>query len=137
MEATIQVRGDDDVDVLVEFTALRDWLDGEPRLRGALSERRASIAPGEMGVVSDVLVAALGDGGAVTALAAAVGTWLGTRRSKVKVTITAADGRTVEVDVLSRDVERAVRGVLGDTDVAQAGAVTPDALPEADSTGTR
>jgi Effector Associated Constant Component 1 len=66
----------------------------------------------------DALVVALGAGGAGTVLAASVSTWLSQpRRADVRLTITANDGRHLELDarrvrdpaVLVREVERLLR----------------------------
>ncbi|WP_301303556.1 effector-associated constant component EACC1 [Streptomyces griseoviridis] len=47
----------------------------------------------------DVLVVALGSGGAATLLVQSVSTWLNQRRSDVTVTIRATDGREVSISV--------------------------------------
>ncbi|SDW24590.1 hypothetical protein SAMN05421504_10156 [Amycolatopsis xylanica] len=109
MRARIEVGGDD-------FASLREWLAGEPGLRGLITPGNAPIRPGEMGGVTDVLVATLGDGGAVAALAAALGTWLGTRRSKVRLKVTNARGESVELDIHSKDAEKVVRALLENPD---------------------
>ena len=71
-----------------------------------------------MGGVLDVLVVALGSGGAGAVLATSVSTWLSQpRRADVKLTVTAEDGRHIELDarrirdpaVLLREVERLLR----------------------------
>ncbi len=71
-----------------------------------------------MGGVLDVLMVALGSGGAVAALATSVSTWLSQpRRADVKLTVTAESGRHIELDarrirdpaVLLREVERLLR----------------------------
>ncbi|WP_020666482.1 effector-associated constant component EACC1 [Amycolatopsis nigrescens] len=112
MRARIEVTGSEDVQA--DVASLREWLDGEPKLRGAVHREPAPLRDDEMGGVADVLVAALGDGGAIAALAAAVGTWLGTRRSKVTLRVTGRDGETVEVDVQSKNAEAVLRAVLED-----------------------
>lgn len=108
MLARIQVDGGDP---LVELAALEDWLRTAPELRGLVRRERAAPQPGEMGAVGDVLVAALGGGGAITALAAALGTWLMTRRGQVSIKV-AGDGRQVEIDIKSADPEALLRTIL-------------------------
>ncbi|MFD9966521.1 hypothetical protein [Amycolatopsis sp. NPDC059020] len=97
-----------------ELGALLDWLRHEDALRGRVRLRRAEPRPGEMGGVLDALVVAMGSGGAGAVLARSVSTWFSHRRSEVKLTVTAADGRKIELDArrvadvaaLVRDVER-------------------------------
>lgn len=102
----------EDGDVL---RSLLDWLRHEDTLRGRVRAAHTPVRPGEMGGVLDVLVVALGSGGAGAALATSVSTWLSQpRRADVKLTITAEDGRHIELDarrvrdpvVLLREVER-------------------------------
>lgn len=99
--------------------SLLDWLRHENTLRGRVCTAHAPVRPGEMGSgVLDVLVVALGSGGAGAALATSVSTWLSQpRRADVKLTMTAEDGRHIELDarrvcdpaVLLREVERLLR----------------------------
>jgi hypothetical protein len=96
MRAAIEIN--DSADALAEFESLHGWLAESTSLRGALTLEQ-TMKPGEMGAVSDVLVVALGSGGAVTALAASLGSWLLSRRSHVKIKVTAADGSSIELDV--------------------------------------
>ncbi|MGW3447327.1 effector-associated constant component EACC1 [Streptomyces sp. NPDC001076] len=51
-------------DVETELLALRDWLDLEDVLRGRVDVRRRMMQPGHMGAGFDVLMVALGSGGA-------------------------------------------------------------------------
>lgn len=71
---------------------------------------------GELGAAVEVLVAAVGSGGAVSVLAASLKAFLAQpRRSDVTIVLTAADGRRVEIDAKRvRDVEALVREVCGD-----------------------
>ncbi len=105
----------EDGDVL---RSLLDWLRHEDTLRGRVRTAQTPVRPGEMGGVLDVLVVALGSGGAGAALATSVSTWLSQpRRADVKLTVTAEDGRHIELDarrirdpaVLLREVERLLR----------------------------
>ncbi|WP_328306732.1 hypothetical protein OG432_01075 [Streptomyces sp. NBC_00442] len=94
--------------------SLGDWLRHEDELRGHLRLDRASrAAPGEMGGVLDVLSIALGSGGAGAVLARSLTTWLTHRHADVKVTVTAPDGRSVEVEahLLHDDVPGLIREI--------------------------
>lgn len=96
-ELRVAVSGDD---AETHLLALRDWLDQEDALRGQLDLVRHLPEPGHMGAGFDVLVVALGSGGAGAVLARSVSTWLIQRRADVKITMTARDGRRVEVNVV-------------------------------------
>ena len=109
MQALLRVHGDA---AERELASLQEWLGRETALRGSVASEHRVTGPDEMGAVSDVLVAALGDGGAVTALAASLGTWLVTRRSRVKIKVTGPANRSVELDAKSTDVEALLRTVL-------------------------
>ncbi|MDH6696593.1 hypothetical protein ABZ682_02465 [Streptomyces griseoviridis] len=78
---------------------LRAWLGHNDAFRGQTELRRRPIAEGDMGGGLDVLVVALGSGGAATLLVQSVSTWLNQRRSDVTVTIRATDGREVSISV--------------------------------------
>ncbi|MFH8223672.1 hypothetical protein ACH4C2_30380 [Streptomyces sp. NPDC018057] len=94
MYAEIGVRGGDEVE---ELTALARWLQGERELQGAVRLLREDVTQTQLGGELDVLSVAVGSGGIGVALAQSLSAWLRTRRSDVKVTVT-ADGRTIEVD---------------------------------------
>ncbi|MFE9534710.1 hypothetical protein [Streptomyces sp. NPDC006691] len=102
---------DDDADALM---SLHDWLRHEDELRGRVSwEASREGTDGEMGGVLDVLGIALGSGGAGAVLARSLSTWLTHRHIDVKMTVTASDGRSVELDahLLQGDVQALVREV--------------------------
>ncbi|MER7793809.1 hypothetical protein [Streptomyces sp. NPDC097640] len=94
-EVRLAVDGDGADD---ELRSLYDWLGHEDELRGRLELRPRPLAEGEMGGVLDVLAVTLGAGG-IGGLISSVSTWPGLRRSDVTVTVTAADGRDVTIDV--------------------------------------
>jgi hypothetical protein len=79
-----------------DLLSLHAWLIGEDALRGRVIVERDPPRPDQMGAIADVLVVALGAGGAVTALATSVPGWL---RRNTDVTIEVSDdtGRTVKV----------------------------------------
>lgn len=95
-ELELTVSGDD---AETHLLALRDWLTLEDALRGCLELRGSAPESGHMGVALDVVAVALGSGGAGAVLARSLSTWLIQRRADVKVSVVAADGRRVEVDV--------------------------------------
>jgi hypothetical protein len=94
--------------------ALHQWLGHEGELRGRMELRTRTPAEDEMGGALEVLAVALGSGGAAAVIAQSVCTWLTQRRSDVTVTVKAADGREVTIDLrraedpmaVVREVER-------------------------------
>jgi membrane-associated two-gene conflict system component 1 (EACC1) len=101
-----------------ELAELADWLAQDDELRGLVKPAPAVPVAGELGVSSDVLVAAVGGGGAVSVLAASLQAFLTQpRRSDVTIVLTAPDGRRVEIDAKRvRDVEALVRQVCGEVE---------------------
>ncbi|WP_053164556.1 effector-associated constant component EACC1 [Streptomyces noursei] len=79
--------------------ALRDWLVSEDALRGRVRPQRQSPLPGHMGSAMELLTVSLGSGGILAVLIQSVCTWLTSRGTNVKITISAEDGRRIEVDV--------------------------------------
>jgi hypothetical protein len=75
-----------------------------------------------MGALIDVLVVALGSGGAGAVLAQSLSTWLRHRHTDIRLTIT-TDSRTIELDGKRvRDTQALVRevgGLLGDQEPGQ------------------
>ncbi|MEV0281183.1 hypothetical protein AB0I22_33015 [Streptomyces sp. NPDC050610] len=93
--------------------SLYEWLNAEDALRGSARLRGAPPAAGSMGAVLESVTVAVGSGGIAGVLARSVAMWLVQgRRSDVKVTVVAEDGRRVEVDVhRARDPEAVMRQV--------------------------
>jgi membrane-associated two-gene conflict system component 1 (EACC1) len=108
MLAQIDVDGRDP---LQELGALERWLRADPGLRGLVRRERATPGPDDMGALGDVLVATLGGGGAITALAASLSTWLVARRGQVSIKVSSGD-RQVEIDIKSPDAEALLRTIL-------------------------
>ncbi|MFD0622155.1 hypothetical protein ACFQ2K_06115 [Streptomyces sanglieri] len=79
--------------------ALRDWLVSEDALRGRVRLHRQPPLPGHMGSTMELLTVALGSGGILAVLIQSVCTWLTSRGTDIKITISAEDGRQIEVDV--------------------------------------
>ena len=95
MQAKVRVLGSRDAEG--DFRSLRDWLAREPELRGGVRTEEKPVRPGELGALEDVLMVALGSGGAATVLARSVSVWLQQRRSELSVEITAPNGTHVEI----------------------------------------
>jgi membrane-associated two-gene conflict system component 1 (EACC1) len=111
----LSVEGGEPVEGLAE---LADWLAQEDELRGLIKPAPVVPVAGELGTAVEVLVAAVGSGGAVSVLAASLKAFLAQpRRSDVTIVLTSADGRRVEIDAKRvRDVEALVREVCGDVE---------------------
>ncbi|GAA1582249.1 hypothetical protein GCM10009789_40020 [Kribbella sancticallisti] len=112
MDVTVRVSGQAAED---ELRSLRDWLSADDTFRGRVTLETSHRGTEDMGAVIDLLVVAVGSGGAATVLAGAIATWLRTRRSDVTVEIVeSAHHRTVKVTALRvKDAEAMIRGVLG------------------------
>jgi membrane-associated two-gene conflict system component 1 (EACC1) len=78
--------------------SLRRWMLDVRNLSGPVDLRQADPQPGEMGSLTDALVVAAGSGGAITALAGALVSWLRHRTTDLTIKVTLPDGRTLEVD---------------------------------------
>jgi hypothetical protein len=90
MEARLRILGD--VDRSAELASLRRWLSADPALRGGVSLGYVRPGIGEMGPLADVLMVALGSGGAATVLLSSIRTWLEQRQSRLSVEIELPDG---------------------------------------------
>lgn len=67
------IRTDDDDEAL---ESLYDWLRADNELGASVSRRRAVPRGGEMGALTEALIVAAGSGGAVTALAPLLKSWI-------------------------------------------------------------
>lgn len=67
-------------------------------LAGPVDLQLADPKPGEMGSLTDALVVAAGSGGAITAIAGALVSWLRHRTTDLTIKITRPDGSALEVD---------------------------------------
>jgi hypothetical protein len=94
-DVQIKVAGDD---VVGELTALLDWLRAERDLQGFVRRQLGVPGPEDLGGVLDVVTVAVGSGGVAVVLAQSLATWIKNRRPAVKFTITAQDGRTLELE---------------------------------------
>jgi Effector Associated Constant Component 1 len=85
-------------DALAELESLRDWLIGVEDLRGRVTGVQAPPPPGALGPVLEVIEVALGPGGAATAFAAALISWIRQRSGAVKVRVERPGGGCVQFD---------------------------------------
>ncbi len=116
MQVRIQVGGG--TDDAQDMASLKDWFDHDPKLRGLVKPESSPPPPGKMGFPVDALIALLGNGEAIAAMAASVTTWLLTRRSQVRVKVTGEQGHSVELDIRSTNAEKLLRSVLDGPDRA-------------------
>ena len=114
MEVRISCIGGDRADGV---ESLSDWLRGEPELAGRLRVAGPAPGEGELGALADVLVVAVGSGGALSVLAASLKAWLAQpRRSDVRIRVQHDGGETVEIDanrVGGKHVDALIRQALG------------------------
>lgn len=107
---TISTEGSNKVE---DLEALAAWLDQEPELRRLVKPTAAVPDPGQLGVLADGLVVAVGAGGAVSVLAASLKVFFSQPRgAKVRLTVTRHDGTRLELDA-----DRVTRGSV--TELAQ------------------
>ncbi|MBF6332037.1 effector-associated constant component EACC1 [Nocardia transvalensis] len=97
-----------------EVLALYEWLRREPEFRGRVRLLGGGPEPGEMGAVTDILLVALGGGGALTMLASSLKVFFAQpRRSDLEITIETPEGRRISVTAERvADPEALVRQVL-------------------------
>jgi hypothetical protein len=118
VEAEIRVSQGDAGDAVAEIVSLGEWLRGERALAGAVRAVPRQPAETELGGGLELLAVALGSGGAGATLAKSLITWLQTRRSGVKITVTTRSGSvTLEASqVKEGDVMPLLQEVLGTRD---------------------
>jgi hypothetical protein len=115
-----------DVAMVVDSGDARDlsdlfaWLGQEDELRGMVRLESRPLAPGEMGTVPELIVVAVGSGGAVSVLARSLSTWLAHRKSDITLRVTGRDGRIVELTAHRvADADELLREVLRETRSAE------------------
>lgn len=81
-----------------DLAALGKWLQDEDELRGRIRAVHGAIGETDLGPATELLTVALGAGGAGTVLASSLKTWLMTRRTTAKITVTSS-GRSVTLDI--------------------------------------
>ncbi len=108
----------DSADPAEGLRELSEWLGRESDLRGLITPVSAGPGPGELGVLADALVVAVGSGGLLSVLASSLKTFLALpRRGDLRIVVSAPGERIVEIDAKHvRDVESLIRDALGDTD---------------------
>ncbi|MGW7445414.1 effector-associated constant component EACC1 [Kitasatospora sp. NPDC054795] len=120
---------------------LRDWLVGEPALRGRVRVATAAPRPGELGSWSDTLVVAVGAGGALTTLAASLKIYLAQPRSStVRLKTVKPDGTRTEVTaehIARSDVESVLKAALHSEPRYTGPGLPAPADPDARDTGIR
>ena len=104
-------------DRAVGVESLSDWFRGEPELAGRLRVAGPMPGEGELGALADVLIVAVGSGGALSVLATSLKAWLARPRgSDVRIRVQRDGGQTVEIDASRVDdkrVDALVRQALG------------------------
>ncbi|NEA99127.1 hypothetical protein [Streptomyces sp. SID13726] len=96
-----------------ELQSLRQWLDDEVELSGAVDAGEGRAVPGTLGTVSDVLLITLGPGGVAGVFASVLITWIRAKTGSVSVVLRRPDGTELKLDA---------RGL---------GALTSDQVPKA------
>ena len=127
MRITLKVTGPDGTAAPGGAADLREWLRGDPELRGRVGRGLAEPpAPGTMGAVGEAVSLLLEPGGLAVTLAAAVVAWTQSRRGTQTVTITKPDGTQVVV------TSQGVRGLTPESsgDLAQRVAEALQAAPQ-------
>lgn len=94
----VEIRVAESGDFGREFAALYDWLLKEPEFRGHVKVIRAAPGPDEMGSLPEVLMVALGAGGAGTVLANTLSVWIKSRRTSVRLMVKCGKAREVELE---------------------------------------
>jgi len=114
MEVRISLVG---ADPGADLESLDGWLQGEPELAGRVRVSAPVLRKGELGALAEVLVAAVGSGGALSVLAASLYAWLSQpRRSDVRIRVEGDNGSVVEINadrVDARQAEDMLRQALG------------------------
>ncbi|MCK7624472.1 hypothetical protein MUU72_15405 [Streptomyces sp. RS10V-4] len=106
----LSVTGGDPVE---EAAELADWLRHEPELRGLVAFAEAAPGPGELGAVADALVVAVGSGGALTVLGAALRAYLSQpRKADIRIEVRAGDRSVTVAAERAADVEALLRETL-------------------------
>ena len=94
MDASIRIEGGSPEDL----ADLAEWLGAENELRGRYRIIQNAISDTELGSIPDLLMVALGSGGAGTVLASSLITWLQTRKTRAKITVETAE-RSISLDI--------------------------------------
>ncbi|MFH9371302.1 hypothetical protein ACH4K8_37195 [Streptomyces anulatus] len=87
----------DGLDGADKLRSLNEWLGDVQQFRGRIRLAERPPEPGTLGPVLDALVVTLGPAGAATAFATATIAWLRTRRGELRIKVTLADRRSLEL----------------------------------------
>jgi hypothetical protein len=88
---------------------LADWLAQESRLRGMIKDGESAPGSGQLGGVTDFLIAAVSSGGAISVLITSLQAYFSTRNSDLTIKLKGPRG-TITVDARRvRDTEALVR----------------------------
>lgn len=107
-----------------EAFRLKSWLDDVRELRGRSTVGVGATAIGEQGGVSDLLVVALGSGGAVSVLGGALVRWFAVRRRSHPLKLSVTNGKKsvqIEIDPTTESAELVAK-ILGVIDERHDGA---------------
>jgi hypothetical protein len=127
---TLTAAGDVSAD---DLRSLRSWLIDDDELRGRVELRQRDPEPGELGSLTDALMVAAGSGGALTALASVLISWLRHRTTDVTIKVTRSDGSGVEVSAQRlRGIDGPALSAEVDRLAGQLGAAGPPAVAAAD-----
>lgn len=100
-------------DQVAGLESLDGWLRGEPELAGRVRMSAPRPGDGELGAVTDVLMVAVGSGGALSVLATSLRTWLAQpRRSDIRLRVQGENGSVVELAADRVDAEALLRQAL-------------------------
>lgn len=109
MQAQIRVIGGDELE---EFAALYSWLREDADLRGHVAAVEKPIGDTDLGSALEMVTVAVSSGGVGAALCTSLTTWLRTRRSDLRIRVS-AKGRSIEVEATHvNDVLPALQEVL-------------------------
>jgi Effector Associated Constant Component 1 len=132
VKPSIAVRGADSADLTRDLFA---WLAGEPSLRGRVRIVEDDPPACALGPVAAALEAVLEPGGAATALATVVITWLRCRAGKVSLSVRGENG-SPELTITAERVKSldapGIRGLIAQVSDALNGDLRGDELPEGD-----
>jgi hypothetical protein len=92
MEVELRVSGPAEA-----MRSLEVWMAGRDELRGRARPVVVAPGPAEMGSAAEVLVVALGHGGAATALASVLVSWIRRQRGTISLTAKRSDGAAITV----------------------------------------
>lgn len=97
-----------------DVESLREWLVGDVEIRGRIEPVLPTPSPEHMGFVEVIVLVAVSSGGALTALARALGVWLQYGRPSVTLRVTdQKSGRKIELNAANvHDVESLLKSTL-------------------------